>query len=270
LINALPSFVAAARNKGVDLRMGVTTTGIEPVSNACPGGAQGGEAGRLFPADRSNPRILTLATPNAETELQQNANVGQCAFVEKGFEAMRRALSPPLIDSADDPRTSLPNDGNLGMMRDSAALAVVFISDEDDHSPDSVDTYVRFAQSLKGASQPQRATLFAIAPTGPCATAGGTGNRYIEAAQRTGGEALSICAGDYVPLLQSVANKAFNPQDRFPLSTSPDPTSIKVLINGVEQSGGWSYDPAGNAVQFSSIPAPGARIEITYRKACSN
>jgi len=268
---ALPAFVDAALRKGVNLNVAVTTTGIEAVSGACPGGALGGEAGRLFPADNSSQRILNQATPDLANRLRQNANVGQCANVEQGLEAARRALTPPLSDSADAPGTPLPADGNAGFLRAEAGLAVVVISDEDDHSPEAVDVYVRALQSVKGGNQPQRATLFAIAPTGAaCSTAGGVGTRLEQAALRTGGGVLDICANDFAPLLQSVAQKAFGPQDRFPLSESPDATGITVTVDGTALSTGWRYDRAANVVVFDSSPAPGSRVEISYQKSCGN
>ncbi|MBI3181393.1 MAG: choice-of-anchor D domain-containing protein [Myxococcales bacterium] len=268
LIDALPAFASAALLRQVDLHVAVTTTGIEPVSGSCPGGAEGGEAGRLFPADNSAPRLLTDKTPGLGSALQKNAAVGQCAFVEKGLEAMRRALSYPLVDHSDDPRTSLPSDGNLGFLRDEAGLAVVVVGDEDDHSPDDVESYVRFLFGLKGTNQPARATVYAIAPTGSgCSSAGGTGTRYVEAAQRTGGEAMSVCASDYEPILKTVAAKAFSPQDRFPLSFPPDPASVSVSVDGVPVSG-WTYDAAANQIVFGARPAPGSRIAVSYRRAC--
>ncbi|ADO72964.1 choice-of-anchor D domain-containing protein [Stigmatella aurantiaca] len=268
-VQALPAFVSTALDKQVDLHVAVTTTGITPELNTCPGGAQGGEAGRFFPVDGSAPRILTHQMPDLATRLQANAQVGQCASVEQGFEAVRRALSEPLVNSADDPRTPQPNDGNAGFLRDAAALVVVFVGDEDDHSPDSVDTYVRSFQAKKGQYQPQRMSIYAIAPTGTaCATAGGTGTRYAEAAQRTGGEVVSVCAPDYAPLLRNVANKAFSPQDRFPLSVLPEVGSVVVRINGSPVSSGWTYDGATNSVVFSPSPLPGAKVELSYRRAC--
>ncbi|RKG95741.1 choice-of-anchor D domain-containing protein [Corallococcus sp. CA053C] len=271
LVSAIPAFVDAARNKAVDLNLAVTTTGISAVSGACPGGALGGEAGRFFPVDNTRQRILTLATPDVTTVLQQNMQVGQCAQVEQGFEAMRRALTPPLVNNADDPRTPLPNDGNKGFLRDAAALVVVFVGDEDDHSPDAVSTYVQWAQQRKGENQPQRATFFAIAPTKTaCATAGGAGTRYADAATQTGGEVLNVCAPDYAPLLKQVASKAFSAQDRFPLSEEPDAGTVVVTVNGTATTTGWTYDAASNSVVFSVVPPPGAKVNITYRRACAN
>ncbi|HYO59422.1 choice-of-anchor D domain-containing protein [Archangium sp.] len=269
IVSAMPAFVDAALAKGVDLHVAVTTTGIDSVSDACLGGARGGEAGRFFPVDDSRPRILSNHTPDLAPVLQQNVNVGQCATVEQGFEAVRRALSPPLVNGVDDPRTPQKNDGNLGFLRDAAALVVVFMGDEDDHSPDSVDTYVRFLRTRKGENQPQRMTIYAIAPTvSGCPTSGGFGTRYAEAAARTGGDVLSVCSGDYAPLLRAVANKAFSAQDRFPLSELPDAGRITVRVDGSPVTSGWTYDGATNSVVFATAPSPGAKVEVYYRRAC--
>jgi hypothetical protein len=267
-IDALPAFVEAALAKGVDMNVAVTSTGIAPVAE-CSGPAKGGEAGRFTPLDGSRPRVLKHNMTDLAWLLQQNAQVGICAQVEQGFEAVRRALSEPLVNSADDPRTPEPNDGNAGFLRDEAALLVVFVGDEDDHSPDSVDTYVRFLRAKKGEQQPQRVQLFAIAPTASwCGSGGSVGTRYAEAASRTGGQVLSSCEADYSPLLRTVANQAFSPQDRFPLSELPDATSITVRVDGVSATSGWSYDAQSNSVVFTNVPKPGAKVQISYRRAC--
>ncbi|MGA9526259.1 MAG: choice-of-anchor D domain-containing protein [Myxococcaceae bacterium] len=269
LVSAIPEFVDAVQQRGTNMNVAVTTTGIDPVSADCPGGALGGEAGRFFPVDNARSRLLTSATPNLTALLQANVQVGQCAQIERGFEAMRRALSSPLVENGDDPRTPLPNDGNGGFLRDEAALAVVFIGDEDDHSAAAVDTYLEWLRGAKGANQPGRAVIFALAPTGGgCSTAGGVGTRYAEAAAKTGGEVLSICEDDYGPLLASVASRAFAPQNAFTLSATPDGTGMTVLIDGVAQAAGWTYDAANNQVVFATTPPPGARIEIRYRRLC--
>ena len=65
LVSAMPSFASSALGTGVDLHVGVTTTGISPTGATCPGGASGGEGGRLFPADNSAARIFTNGTPTS-------------------------------------------------------------------------------------------------------------------------------------------------------------------------------------------------------------
>jgi hypothetical protein len=269
LISAMPTFASAALGTGVDLHVGVTTTGISPTGPTCPGGASGGEAGRLFPADNSATRIFSNATPNLGQALQQGVQVGECAFEQQGLEAMRRALTPPLVDSADAPGTPLGGDGNLGFYRQTASLAVVVVSDDDDTSPDSVATYVRFLQQLKGPGAAGRAALYAIVPSGQtCPSASGQGLRYGEAATRTGGAIESICAPDFGPLLQDVVSRAFTAQTRFPLSGTPDASGVTVMVGGTP-AGGWVYDAASNSVVFAVPPPAGAEILVTYTRGCS-
>ena len=194
--------------------------------------------------------------------------MGQCALVEQGFEAVRRALSPRLVNRADDPRSLLKNDGNLGFLRDEAALAVVFIGDEDDHSPDGVDTYVRFLRARKGENQPQRMTLYAIAPTASgCSTAGGTGTRSAEAAGRTGGEVFSPAPRITRPSSARWPPRPFRPSP-LPAHRAADPGSIAVRVNGSPVTSGWFYDGATNSVVFATAPAPGAKVEVYYRRVC--
>jgi len=269
LVASMPAFASAALATGVDLHVGVTTTGIDPTGASCPGGAQGGEAGRLFPANNSAPRIFTNGTPNLGQALQQAVQVGECAFEQEGLEAMRRAVTPPLVDHADAPGTPLGNDGNLGFYRTTASLAVVVVSDDDDTSPYTVSTYVRFLQQLKGAGASGRASLYAIVPSGEtCPSASGQGLRYAEAATRTGGAIESICASDFGPLLEDVVGRAFSAQTRFPLSGTPDASGVTVTVDGAPATG-WIYEPVSNTVIFALPPPPGSKIEVTYTRSCS-
>ncbi|MFN7131006.1 MAG: choice-of-anchor D domain-containing protein [Myxococcales bacterium] len=273
LRDAIPDFLAAAKGAGMDMQVGVTTTGLRSVPGGnCPGGVRGGEAGRLFPVDRSRPRIVSPNMSNAVSVLQENTQVGYCHHYEQAFEAMKLALSSPLVSVADDVRTPEPMDGNLGFYRDEAALAVVFVSDEDDHSGADVKNYVDFLRNLKGANQPQRVSVYAIAPTAAqgCSTAGGVGTRYAELAAQMGGEVLDICAPDFRPALLQVANKAFGPQDAFPLTETPMAGTLEVWIDGRQATSGWRYDAGTNAIVFdrSSRPAAGAKIHVEYEAEC--
>jgi hypothetical protein len=94
------------------------------------------------------------------------------------------------------------------------------------------------------------------------------GTRYAEAVSRTGGQVMSSCEADYSPLLRTVASQAFSPQDRFPLSELPDAGTIAVSVDGVRQGSGWSYDAQTNSVVFTNVPQPGAKVQISYRRAC--
>ncbi len=165
LADAVPGWFATAEALRLNLQAGVTSTGLVARNNngtlTCGGGAGGGESGRLLPIDNSRPRIVRGAVSQAST-LQANLQAGICHNLVQGLEAARAALSPPLVDSADDPRTSEPADGNAGLLRSSARLAVIFLADEDDNSGFDADGYVQFLRELKGQAMSHRVQAHAI------------------------------------------------------------------------------------------------------------
>jgi hypothetical protein len=268
LVAGLSGLLGALAQAGMDARVAVTTTGLIPAGPGCPGGAEGGEAGRLFPADGSLPRWIQVGDPAARAQLERLVQVGRCAQVEAGMEAARLALSPPLADSPDDLRTGLPADGNAGFLRADAALAVIFVSDEDDHSPRPAADYAAFFAGLKGAGQGGRALAHALVPTSSgCSTAGSVGTRWAELVQRSGGQLASSCAQDYAPLLASMAGQVGAPSTRFPLSRPSAPGSLEVRVDGQPVTGWW-WDAPTNTVVFNAPPPPGARVEARYERAC--
>jgi hypothetical protein len=270
------AFLQAAQMQAVDYQIGVTTTGIDPSPGGwsiCPGGADGGEAGRLFPADNSAPRIITPATPNASAVFANNVNVGWCHWNEQGLDAAYRALSTPLVNHGDDPRTAMANDGNLGFLRPDAKLAIVFLSDEEDYSTQQVSFYETFFKSLKGNDPSQLSISAIVGPSSlaSCPTASSSGNRYIALANATGGVVESICTQDWATSLDNLGSTAFGPRRKFMLAEKPsDPTQITVQINGVTVTTGWTFDAATNSVVFdeASPPAAGSVIQITYLLGC--
>lgn len=268
------SFLKFALAQGIDYHIGVTTTGIAPSPggwSSCPGGVEGGEAGRLFPVDNSSPRIITPSTPNAQTVFANNVKVGVCHWLEQGMEAAYRALSAPLVNNADDPRTPISMDGNGGLLRPDAKLAVVYVSDEEDQSPQTVEFYATHLNSLK--ANPAQISVSAI--VGPqdlasCPTASSSGLRYMDLALRTGGVIESICTADWASSLEKLGQNAFGPSTVFQLSQRPgDPAKLRVRVNGADATG-WRYDPASNAVIFeqATAPASGSRVEIRYPLGC--
>ncbi len=192
--------------------------------------------------------------------------------MEQPLEAARRALSSPLVDSADDPRTAQPDDGNLGFFRDAAALGLVIVTDGDDRTTADVAGYATFFKALKGAQQPDRLRVLAIAPgaADACATEEAFPSpRLVAFTEQTGGELYNVCNADYAPPLVRLAQSAAAPQTSFALSSHPDARGVTVKVNGADASG-WTYDPAANAIHFDpgSVPGPGAHIEASYTVQC--
>jgi hypothetical protein len=270
------AFMSAAQDAGVDYHIGVTTTGLAPEWDApkpCPGGVFGGEGGRLFPADGSAPRVITPATPNAAAVFAHNVSVGVCHRTEQGLEAAYRALSAPLVTTVDVPGTPEPNDGNAGFLRAQARLALVFVSDEEDLSPEPVSFYATFFQGLKG-NDPNKLSISAI--VGPedslqCPSDWSPGSRYIALAAATGGVVESICTPDWAASLRLLSEGTFPLRRRFPLSEVPaDATRIVVRVNGVPVTSGWFWDAGTLSVVFDAgaVPPAGAMVEVTYPLGC--
>ncbi len=270
------AFMSAAQASNVDWRIAVTTTGIQASPGGwavCPGGAEGGEAGRFFPVNGSSPRILTPQTPNVAQVFATNVAVGVCHWDEQGLEAAYRALSQPLVNNVDAPGTSHTNDGNAGFLREDAKLAIIIVSDEEDFSPQPVSFYETFFKSLKN-DDPTMLSISAIvspANLSTCPTGVSSGNRYIQLAQGTNGVVDSICTQDWASSLSDISENIYGPSRRFPLSQEPgDVAQIVVTVNGVPQSTGWSYEAQTNSVLFEETAAPpsGSSVEVTYPLGC--
>ncbi len=266
---ATDPFLDPARFHGADWHVGVTTTGLEG-GLGCPGGAGGGEDGRLFPVDESHPRILTAATPDLALHWSHNMQVGACGGVEAGLEAAFRALMPGVADAADDLRHPEPGDGNLGFLREDAALEVVFVSTEDDQSP---QTPAAYAEALVLRKRGRRELVSAHVVGGGSGCAGPPSGRYFDVATELGGTWLDTC-GDVAHDLGQLGEAVFARDLVVPLRGRRD-GDLEVRLDGrvypdVGPRGDvrWTYDPIASAVVFTASPQVGSTIEITYRVRC--
>ncbi|HZI14580.1 MAG TPA: choice-of-anchor D domain-containing protein [Myxococcus sp.] len=271
------SFLSAANQAAVDYRIGVTTTGLDPSPGGwseCPGGAQGGENGRLFPVDNSRPRVITPTTPNAASVFAANTKVGVCHWNEQGLDAAYRALSDPLMYNQDDPRTTVGNDGNGGFLREDAKLAIIFVSDEEDFSSQPTAFYENYFLALKGNDKSKLSINAIVGPLDltSCPTSSSSGSRYMRLAEATSGVVESICTPNWAASLEKLSNSAFGPNRKFPLSEVPaDTTRIVVTVDGALVTSGWQYDAGTNAILFerTAAPPPGSLVEVTYPLGCN-
>jgi hypothetical protein len=293
IANNLKPFLSFAQAQQIDYQIGVTTTGLTPASG-CPGGANGGEDGRLFPVDNSRPRIITPNTPNMEAVWQANVAVGDCHGTEEGFEAAYRALHDPVIDNCDDPRHPEPNDGNCGFLRTEAHLSIIEVTDEADQSAGTVNFYYNAFLALKGFRNTHLFNYHAITGEKGTGCHSGTGDaeagdKLIGMVEKTkGGVFQSICAPDWAVSLRAMSAAAFGFQTCFFLGNQPEDTNANGLISDTEgeievRMNGhvvasrapqgqqiWQYSKDQIAVCFNplSVPEPGTQIDVAYRVAC--
>ena len=154
---------------------------------------------------------------------------------------------------------------NEGLVRASATLNLVGISDAPEQSSNDWTYYVTLFQSSK--ADPDDVVIHAVGgdyPSGCSGAAAYTG--LYEATVATGGQFLSICASDWAKGLSTIADTSGSALDRFQLSAEAVPGTLLVRIDGVSATQGWSLDEAGNALVFDSehIPDGHTVIEVEY------
>lgn len=246
------AFTSEAARWRADWQTGVATTDLDDPN----------QAGKL----QGNPRVMNFRA-GTTSSFPRTAIVGtQGSGTEQGLEASRLALTAPLIT---DPQF------NGGFLRADAALAVIYVSDEEDQSNSAWDFYRDFLKNIKGFRNTELLRVYAIVgdPRNGCSSSDGdaaAGDRYVNVAQACGGFWRSICQPDFTPVFRDIGSSAFGLRRQFFLSRLPDPRTIAVTVNGTRQSapGDYSYDDPSNAVVFTNPPAPGATIVVEYETIC--
>ncbi len=235
------AFVGILDGSYADWQMGVVTT---DTSTSDAGTLRGG--------------ILTPDTADIVAAFQSAVAVGTTGSRdERGLWAATLAAEPSR---------------NPGFIRPDAKFNVVFVSDEDDHSPESVQTYLATLELAAGAAGFGAHALVGSLPEGCVSgtSAADPGARYLEAATATEGYWDSICATDYTPLLTRIGLDVGGWATSFELQNLPAPDTIVVAVDAVviqeREVDGWQYDVGENAIVFSgrAIPRPGMTITVEY------
>ena len=154
------------------------------------------------------------------------------------------------------------------------------MTDEEDQSPGELPFYENFLKSIKGVFNSNLLHVHTIVgPAGGCQSSAGdavAGYRYIDMANATGGNAISICESDFATGLQTIGEIAFGLKVQFFLSRLAQEETLEVKVEGVPcdaaSGDNWSYDPLGNSIVFNDsgacMPQPGEDIWIHYETVC--
>ena len=245
LVANLSSFVDVLDGFGADWQAGVITTAAD------------GDDGGTIVGPILSPYLADVATSFAE-----QVDVGVTGDItEKGLRAIQLATSEALLSTT-----------NADLLRSAADLAVVVLSDEDDHSDGDTSDYVDHLDALKGAGRARLSAVVGQRPAG-CASpyaAADAVERYLVVSEATGGVQDSICRADFTDTMKALALNALGLTDTFPLRMVPEPETIEVRLEGVllyeRPENGWQYDAGLNAIVLDgyAIPGPGAGIEVRY------
>lgn len=279
LEEALQTFLSATQAAGRSVQMGVV--GVSAESGCADSGRLMGPV-RLMTADDA------YAFDDALAAIQLSSCPGN--MDEQGLEAAQWALSPPLID---DTGTSCAGGGtcpvpygcfdgvcggsNRGLLRPDAGLDIVFFSDEEDQSPDSVEAYIDFFGNVLGAERRPGVRAFAIVGPAPegCDNEHDTadsGARYEAVAADLGGQSFSICVPTLDAALESIATPPWDRPIVLPLDAPPSPGTVEVLRNGILCPGGFTV--AEEALTVTLQPdgpcatGPGDRLTVRFHAVC--
>lgn len=249
------TFAAEAVRQGGDYRIGVITTDT--------------------PFLRGAPAVVRATDANPEASFRRNVRVGLGGSgIERGFMMALSALTPPLSTTS-----------NAGFLRVGVPLELVFVSDEDDQSPSSVDQYLRSFALVQSRFR----VSAIVGPALGCASATGRaspGARYLDAAARTGGITGNICDANFGAALTRLGEAAFSARDTFHLTGEPDVSQpIRAFAYPNEAAcdadqeaiagtpiapDALTYDANANAIVLarSVVPPRGACVLVRYTLTC--
>jgi hypothetical protein len=244
------SFISIIDQSQVDYQIGVISTDMDLA----------GHQGEL----QGSPEIIVRGS-DAAAQFANNVRVGiGGAGNERGLLAAYTALTEPLISG-----------GNAGFLRQGGALAVIFVSDENDHSFGKIEFYQRIFMQMKGIGNENRVIAAAIVgdqPDGcsnPQTGEAQSGIRYHNLVEVVGGSIGSICSTDFSVTLNQLGLTVAGLSRKFTLSDeNPEETTITVKVNGQEIQpdiqDGWIFENGSIFFQGGYVPPPAATIEVSY------
>jgi hypothetical protein len=174
--------------------------------------------------------------------------------------------------------TNIGNIGyNPGFIRADAYLALIFLSDEPDHSHRSINTYTSHFENLKqDKSMIIAHSIIGDYPSG-CGGGGWNGlsadfgSGYYEFVNYFGGINFSICATDWGLQMQNLAFSTAN-WSGFVLLEEPIEGTIEVYVDGIFTSD-WTYNSSENKINFNSSYTleEGSEVYVSYgvREDCN-
>ena len=237
-------FSTALADRDVDFRVGVTTTDV-----LSPGAAAGQLVGP----------VLDRFTSDLEGAFADQVRVGDLGSgIELGLEALRLALEDP---------------AQQHLIRDDAALSVVFVTDEEDTGafpeflPDPAlarapSEYVSLLEAKKGGALTNAPVLVSAVITP------GFAARYEELVDHFGGTTLDITSPDWGTRLGDIGVDTFTLARAFVLASDARADSIVVEVDG-RRTTAFHYDAQRHAVILDTTPRAGGEVVVTYQATCS-
>jgi len=252
----LDVFISAFTSLGLDYHIGVVTTDMDAP----------GQSGKL----QGSPTYLETTTPNLISLFEARASVGSGGSAdEKGLDAAKAALTSPLSTAE-----------NAGFLRADSTISVIVLSDENDSSSQTAAKFTTWFESLR--TDPDMTSFNAIVGDKGLGCTDGDiwsgdfieavgGDKYIEAANNTGGFFASICTPDFSVIVKNMARSSAGMKSTFELAETPSDLSRMVVeVDGktiaADAFDGYTYDATDNSITFhgTSFPDGGSSIDVSY------
>lgn len=259
-----PVFASAATINKLDFHLG----SISIIKQS------GDPLGKLY----GTPAYVTNVTSDLKAEFKKRIDLPMGSGNETGFDAIKAAISPPLtatVNAKSCSSCAAPNvchkgacrGPNWGFRRADASLEVLAFTDEDDASITSVTAISSLLKSLADPLLGRFVRVHALLPKA-CASPSVTFTNWEGLVSKMGGEVNDLCAPDYTPAIKALTSRIFGLQDQFPLTAKPQPTSIKVKVNG-KPEGAFAYDAASNSIRLAKAPPDKASVTVSYNPVCN-
>lgn len=232
---------AIVRTKFLDYHVGVITSS----NDTSPWSSSPSCCGELT----GFPKYIDRNTPNGIALLAQNMIVGiNGDATETFFDPLYLALTEPNLSGH-----------NLGFYRESANLALIFITDTEDQSRRfNAQTFYNFVLSLKNSSD-KIFVAGAHIPDNQVTTCAGETfeigrleelNKFFALTQAS---TFSLC-DDFGEKLADIGIKLATKSQTMYLSKKPKEKTIKVTMGGIDLPSdakkGWTYNSFNNSIEF--------------------
>lgn len=259
LANEIPGMISYLDQLGMDYNVVVTTTDVRT----------GGNGSKFI----GTPKVLNRSVPDMVNVLKNRILAGQTGSdLEQGLVSVMNALSPSYLSTQ-----------GAGFLRDDAMLVLIFLSNEDDYSAGTAQSYIDYFDKLKppfstGSKAWVANFLGVLDLSSQCTTTQDykePGLRYMGLADASGGIKGSICNTTLAQAVQNVQVRIIQLLTDFYLGRLPRPETIRVYVNGAlvaqDATNGWSYDASKNMIRFNGKSIPGIhdsiRVDFTPAEA---
>jgi len=224
------------------------------------------------------PKFLTKSTANLKSVLTQRIKQGSTGnSQEQGINSLMKVLSSNYL-----------NGEGRDFLRADALLAVIVLSNEDDHSTNGVGGSPVLTQPVKdyidklkppfGKANARSWILNfigvtekdSICQTSPDGIYKEQGDKWLDLAKYSTGTISSICETSLASSIQNVQKRIVNFLTDFYMDREPVVESIIVRLNGVvvpkNATNGWDYLPSEKKIRFygSYIPRASDRLTVDF------